>query len=231
MSGTLAQSSLRVRGLIQDVDLGNPVIGTYSRLNPTLMRVAQELTGPIGMARYWVASAFTTIALSTADYTLSAGIKYNAIHRLRDTYFGRVIDKVTLGEIEVLRYGIKVNQLRTGDPIAFAIWEDNTQVPNIRLDRVPVRATAFDVEISALPTYGITDATTLPFNELALAAIERETAAELIDGMSDEAVARLGITRDLATVFHKKAADDINAEKARLRRMVARPYAVGSVVG
>ena len=231
MSETLATAANNIRQKLHDTDPSRYAIDTPLTLYRIIIANAQRLASELNIGRYWISSAFTTSVNSTADYTLSSSAKYLNVYQIRDTYFGRLLTQCSLGEIETARYGITTSNLRAGDPLFFAMWEDNTQVVNIRLDRVPTRAVAMDVEVSALPSSTYTDATVLPFGDNFLRTVEYAAALEAAAGFTEDDIKRLKLGGRVLDLWASYVTEGRIAERKRLQQLSGHAVGVGAVVG
>src|ERR1044071_9724925 len=138
--------------------------------------------------------------------------------------------RYSLAEINSMRTGIVAGSAGQGDPYAYALFEDETQVTKLRFGSVPGRVCSFDIERSALPATAYTDATVLPFVDSFLRVVEKATALELAAKQTQETLQRLGLNPSVFPLWQKDVTEGITAEKLRMARTLRRPYGVGAVV-
>ncbi len=230
MSQTYATAALQIRRLLGDLDPGAYVFDTpfdlYGVLTPTMIQMA----GKAGHGSTWVPNAFSSTAGSLADVALP-GTNTTQVMAIRDTANGRLLGKASLEEIEAWRQGITTTSPGSGDPVAFALYEDDAQACYLRFNCVPQRLIRYDLHRSLIPTVGYLDATTMPFSDEFNRAVEMAVALRLANRATPEQRARLNINADALKDWAAGEEAGILLEKERLRRIRSRPYGVGAILG
>lgn len=229
MSETLATAAEGIRIDLRDTDPANYAVDTIE-LYRTIISNAQVLATRTGLGMAWATSAFTLIPGSLADYTLPVG-SYQRIAAIRIAATGLLLWKVGIDQIDVYRQGLIAGQTAGGDPSFFAMWEDASQLVNVRIDTVPSKARTVDVLRVLTPTTGYTDSTVLPFDDSFLSVVETASALELMQKMPQADRDRLGLNAEVSNNWQQVIADGIVSERARLAGIRRAPYGVGSVVG
>jgi hypothetical protein len=192
---------------------------------------AQQIADKCRTSLVWTSAAFTTSVGSTADLTLSTSYVYRAITSIRDTTYGRMLDRLSLDEINQMRQGVISTTGAMGIPRAYAIWEASDQTVTIRLDTVPSVAIAYDIAQRTVLAGVYTDAATLSFSEGLLRVIERATAMELMAGMLPEDQQRLKLNPKVMEAWGIYVRDGIILEQQRQANLSRRPFGVGLVYG
>lgn len=204
-----------------DFGLGSP------RVDRVILDVAMRLGPRVGMGLVWTASQVTLTAGSLADYTLSAATtQFDRIIAARINATGETLERVSFLEVNGMREGLTSTGSQ-GDPTAFALWEDATQIVNMRVNTVPIASRTIDFLRSTMPSRTVADATTLPFSDLMLSAVESEAAGVLLDGMPADKAAELRIDKAFAGTLHGDALSAMKQERERLDRLQRKGYAVG----
>lgn len=191
MSSTLAASEIRVRFFTGDYDLGNP--GLHSRMLRQIIMARAQIEGAnYGYPRQMI-SAFVTLSnTGSSDFTPAyGGFQPHMISSLRLSSDGYPIVIVSNEQMEQER-SAQVT-LAPGDPRIATFIQGTGQTYQLRFYPRPGKAdtVAAILEEAVAATY--TDATVLPFSNLALRAIELHSAADSIMHMSPEARVRIEV--------------------------------------
>lgn len=231
MSETYATAAQNIRRLIGDNDLGATVFDTPFDIYGLLTPKMQQMAARAGHGQTWSAGLFSCVAGSPADVNLSASIQFAQILEVRDPVNGRPLTRISMEEIERLRLGIIASSNTQSDPMFVAFYEDVDQKLYARFDTVPVRAIAYDVLRSAIPTTGYLDTTTIPLCEEFCRGLEFAVAGLLLKRASKEQLARLSITPAFADECKIAEETGIRMEAFRLGNLTRRPWGVGAVAG
>ena len=226
MSQTVLTTHDDVRLLLGEDDPSNYAVES-ERVKLMIARRAQQIGARIGMGNAWVTSAFTLTAGSLADYTLPGSLTYARVIALRIAATGQSMERMDFDLINRMREGLKSGDSASGDPRYYALWEDAAQLVNVRIERIPSEARAIDVLRAVLPTGVYTDATAIPFSDLALAALEQDVALECWALMTDEQRAERHLGKEVAQLWADTSKRAILDEIARLNRLKTSVRGVG----
>jgi hypothetical protein len=228
MSETLAQARVNVLELIRDQDTNDPFLDDVE-LAHSIMALAQETAGEVGLGHDWQASAFTLTAGSLADYDITnpTNSEFQEILKLRIAATGNELEKVDWNVIEQMREGLTSASGGGGDPSAFALRMDDSNNTTVRINTVPSESQAIDILRSVLPANTYTDATVIPFSIGLLRGLEKGVASEVIDRMDDTALAVRKISRPLGNRYLAAFERAKVIERARLHKLKTVPRIVG----
>jgi len=231
VSATLSTTRQNVRYLLGDIRPSN-----YARSSQDLDRIildkAVSLGSRVGLGLTWTASQVTLTAGSTADYTLSAATtQFDRIIAARINATGYTLRKVSFDHINSLREYLTSTTAGQGDPTAFALWEDATQVVNMRIDTVPSTARTIDFLRSTLPSQTVADSTTLPFSDLFLRTVEKAAALEAGLKTTQDERDRIKLNPEVFSKWQEDVERGLMDERARMAQIKAAPYGMGRILG
>lgn len=226
MSATLSATRVNVRHHLNDTALGNPAVSSLI-LDRIILNAAMHLGSKIGLSLVWTASQVTLTAGSLSDSTLGAATtQFDRIIAARINATGQIMEKVSFDEINRLRAGL-TNTASQGDPQYFALWEDATQIVQMRIDTVPASARTIDFLRSSLPSRTVADATVLPFSDLMLPAIELASAAQAVIRLPQATLDHLKLDRGIVAEWKQQSNELVRQERERQDKIQRRGYAVG----
>lgn len=212
MSKTLANTRKAVRELLRDTNPQNYSIPTLE-MNDAIQRRVHALAGELRLGVAY--STPITLVSGTSDYTLSATTnEYHGIFQLILVSQNWEIQKVTPLKMEQFRQGTTD---AAGDPYVYTLLEDAGQDVLVRFYPTPNKADTVSTLLSTIPQTFV-DATEIPFDNNAIAALEYDCAVEL--GM------RAGISPDLIMQYSASASHSKYWSKVR----VGRQRRVGNVM-
>lgn len=163
--------------MLDDTNLGDAKFESrqITRAMEQAMHAYAELWG---MGEAWVTGAVTLVT-GTGDYALPSSVQYSNVRALYRNRDGYEMVKMTFSEIQALREGTSAP---TGEPAAWAPWEDTSQGVNIRLDVNPTstyNGNTLNMLRAQVPGSLSTDSTAIPFSSGGLRALEKRVAGEL----------------------------------------------------
>lgn len=219
MSGTMAVSRMNVRFLLKDTGMSNPALHDFEIEN-YIRASADRLGNTLMLAEAWTNNAITLVA-GTSDYTLSSSFEYASIVALRLDSQGWLLKRRSLDEVEFAREGPTETR---GDPDEFYLWEDSSNLVNVRVFPTPWQSDTIDVFRSVLPTATTTEATVLPFSAPMLRVVEREAALNGLLSMPQQDRDRLRINVEVAPQWKDEIEKGIRMEQQRLWRLRRQGY-------
>jgi hypothetical protein len=176
-------------------------------------------------------AALLTLVANDYDYALSAAYSdIDAFNGFRLVSTGRPIEKVDLPTWQLYRTG---NPIDTGDPKVIAFSEGTAGVETAYLWPTPWQADTVEGLVSVgygagNPDFNASGAemwdsasVSYQFPGQSQRAVVYHAAAELIAGMGDEKIAKLGLNAGVAKLYmdqYEKTVQDELAREARLRR-------------
>lgn len=208
MSETLATAVQWVRELTKTADLARPPIDT-----PELKRLIIARSVMVGasleLGEDWTEDAITLVA-GTSDYDLPTGVQYAEVLAFKLASNGWIIPIVSPHTLEARwRQGPEANYA-AGDPQDAYLFEDASQVVNVRFGPIPNEADSVHIMTSSLPAMTLTDATVIPLSNLALQAIHFDVAALVIRRMTPQQLEQIELTPSVADRY------EMDAREARL---------------
>ena len=230
MSETLSTARTNVRYMLNDTEPSQFAVGGL-KLDRIILNKSVELGARVGTGLDWATSGVTLTVGSLADYILEdATVWFERIIAARINATGNTLERVSFYEIQLEREGL-ISTTSQSDPTKFALWEDSTQKVRMRINTVPATARAIDFMRSTLPSRTVADATTLPFSDLMLVALEKASALEAASGFSDETRARLELAPALLQEWKQDVERLVVMEFERKASFERRNYAVGAILG
>lgn len=218
MSETRAVIRDEIRQMLSDNSSDNPA-WTDERINRAITRHMRIIGNEVLMGKAWVTSAVTTV-VGTADYTLPTGVEYAQILSLKLLPFNSYLRPQTIEWIELARQGATLGQ---GIPNAYALWEDTSQVVNLRLWPIPNAIYTIDLERSIIPGALTSDSATVPFSENLIIGLEYRVAAEMAGIGTDEQLQVAGLGPNAGAAFSSMAEQVIRRERERISRVYSVP--------
>ena len=231
MSETLSVARRNVRQLLRDLN-PTPFAFAGTEVDRALIASSLKVGSQIGLGFDWDTGVVTLTVGSTADYTLGAATtQWDRVILARIADTGETLEKVSVAEINEMREGLISTSGGGGDPSAFALWEDATQIVQMRIDTIPTAARTIDFLRSNMPSGTIADSTTLPFSDLGLRAVEFDAAAALAGKASQAILEKLGLGPGAVQVFASNYMDCMKEDRARRVNLTRRNYGVGRILG
>lgn len=232
MSATLSATAARVRRRIRDEDPANYAV--FSDLMAELIAGKLLRVGiAIGYRPSWQTGVATLTVGSQADVSLAwansaQGERVIALKlaALGSTP-GYLLDPAPWEEIEAVRQNWTSDTGRS-DPVRYHLFEDSAQASKVRLDAIPTRAYTVDALVGLMPVRAYTDATTLPFSENALVALELMCASDGLRLMRASDLQKRELNPALAEMWYVEGPDGriggeagalLRGEKMRLSRL------------
>ena len=220
MSETLATAMDNVRFLTRDRKKSAYAIPSHEMAH-LVMHSALELSTEAGHPRAWEED-FLALSVGSSDSSpTTSTAQYSQIIELRLSSNGRVLDRMTVAEMERLRAG---DTPPTGEPACYTLIEGAAQVLVFRFHPQPLESDTVDALTSPLPTVGYTDATVLPFSDPFLRTIEKHAAMECVAKLPPSERERLLLDKEVLTSWGRDVARGIRLEQVRLASQQLRPY-------
>ena len=219
MSETRAVVREEIRLMLGDTSSSDSSFSN-EQINRAIQRHMRLIGNEVLQGQAWVTSAITTVA-GTSDYTFPSGVEYAQILTLKLQPYNAVLRPVTLEWIELSRQGTTLGQ---GVPYTYAIWEDTSQVVNVRFWPVPNSNYTVDVERSIIPAALTAESSLIPFSENLLLGLEYRVASEMLASADDNVMQQLGLGPNTVAFYSATADRVIRKERERISRLYSVPF-------
>lgn len=218
MSSTLGAVRSQVRYHLKDRNHTDYSFSSWD-VDRAIESVMRPMANRLRMGEEVVTGAIV-ISNATDTYTLPGAQAYAQVIRLRLGSTNEWIPVIDRGEFDRWREGI-TNPSTNGkaDPEFATVWEDASQVVRVQFYPWPRKADTVDMIRSLLPSALTTDASVIPFDDIAVEALSLEVAAYLAGKSSPEVLGKLGLNETAASIFHAKAEEAIRESRVRRFRM------------
>lgn len=214
MSGTLAGVRNNVRWLLQDHDPSNYAVST-PELNRLIEHRMQTAAVEIGQGPAWVTAALTLVP-DQSDYTLPTGVTYQQVMLLRLGSQGWSMMRISMDIMTVKRRGPAIPR---GLPTDYTLWEDTSQVVNVRLFPTPSQADTIDIFRSLVPATLTDDSTAIPFSDGGLRLLELGVALRAAKRMTPEQRAQRLLSDDVIKQWEQDIETEKRTERSRINRL------------
>lgn len=164
----------------------------------------------------------TNLSIATAsgtfDYTIHATLEAQAVDQVYLNSTGTELRYLTLAEIGVLYKQGTTGAAANATPVHYTIFENEAQVPKIRLGPTPNATDAVDLVLSVMPTLPTADSTSILFPDVLMRGLEAAVAADCIDMMDDASLSALKLSRGAGASFRAQVEVAVAEHNARLNR-------------
>jgi hypothetical protein len=221
MSATVSTLISNIRQQTRDLDEGNYVCDS-DRMLYKVATAVMDVAGRLDVSMAWV-TGLVTLADGDYDYALDDTSEYNtilAVRRSDDRYI------LHFEPPEVLEYRRQTDVVGVGAPTSYALLNASPAAAGVEAVTMLVyptpTSTDAGVTLDALVTYEPSVTATssvIPFTERAIRAIEYSVGASVLAEATDEQLAQLALTRDVASMWDNLANKFLQQEETRIYKM------------
>lgn len=212
MSETYGTFERRVRAMMNDTRPGDYCV-SVERLREVTTATMHDFGSRMGLGT----AALTSVALvaGTGDYTLATSVQYAQVNFVQLDSTKEMLCKLTREQMEA-EWQDNTDRSR---PSHYCLWEDASQVVNVRIRPIPDANDTLLVFGAAIPASLSSPASVIPFSGPVLYALARAVAAECIVALPQADLDKLHLTVAVAGTLRNDAEAALVADEIRRNRL------------